>query len=466
MPIDVETLRTRLRAALGDSLQLGELLGAGGFAAVFRAHDPFLERDVAIKVLDPALGLSADLEAQFLHEARIIAGTEHPHIVPLYAAESRDGLLYLVMRLIPGQPLRARISGGKLPPAEAGRLALEVARALATAHARGVIQRDIKPENILLDASGHAIVTDFGISRVASRPAMEAAGTTVGTPHYLSPEQALGEEVDGRSDVYALGVVLFEMLTGRLPFEGRSVTELLAKHISAPPPKVSEFEPQVPAALAGLVERMLGKEAGKRPDAADLVSALEAATAPEALLTPRAVRARRWRRRLVLVGVAAASAGLVIWLVVRLAVTVIGMFTEGGPDAVLMASGQAVPDSLIELARQEGSLLPGEQVTFAFIPSGGTSADALLMTDSVLIRRDPAGAKRIDIRDADISINRWKPSRSAPTVNLFILKVKGQPSDTLYRNMSGTESIRLLTELGAWNRGTKARAAARDSMAK
>jgi tRNA A-37 threonylcarbamoyl transferase component Bud32 len=466
MPIDVEVLRPQLQIALGDSLQLGEVLGAGGFAAVFRAHDPYLERDVAIKVLDPALGLTADLEAQFLHEARIIAGTEHPHIVPLYAADSKNGLLYLVMRLLPGQALRGRIAGGKLPPADAGRLALEVARALATAHAKGVIHRDIKPENILLDGSGHAIVTDFGISRVASRPAAEAAGVTVGTPHYLSPEQALGEEVDGRSDVYALGVVLFEMLTGRVPFEGRNVIELIAKHISAPPPKVSDLEPQMPAALAGLVDRMLAKEPAKRPDATELVTLLEAATTPEALMTPGQVRKRRWRRRLVLVGVAVGSAGLVIWLVVRLAVTIIGMFTEGGPDPVLIASGQAVPDSLIELARQEGSLLPGEQVSFAYIPAGSTADDAMLMTDSVLIRRAPTGARRLDMKDGDININRWKPSRSAPTVSLFIVTPKGQPAETLYRNLSGTESIRLLTELGAWNRGSKARAATRDTVGK
>ncbi|MDH5315218.1 MAG: serine/threonine protein kinase [Gemmatimonadota bacterium] len=464
MPIDIDALRPRLQAALGDSLQLGDVLGTGGFAAVFRARDPYLERDVAIKVLDPALGVSADLEAQFLHEARIIAGTEHPHIVPLYAAESKNGLLYLVMRLLPGQALRDRMAGGKLPPADAGRLALEVARALATAHAKGVIHRDIKPENILLDGSGHAIVTDFGISRVASRPALETAGTTVGTPHYLSPEQALGEEVDGRSDVYTLGVVLFEMLAGRLPFEGRSVKELIAKHISAPPPKVSELEPQTPAALAGLVDRMLAKEPDQRPSAATLVSELEAATTPEALLSPRAVRARRWRRRLVLAGVAVGSAGLVIWLVVRIALTVIGMLTEGGPDAVLIASGEAVPDSLVEPARLEGSLRPGEQVTFAYIPSGGTAAEVLLMTDSILIRRDPAGTRRIVIKDADISINRRKPSRSAPTVSLFIVRTKGQPPDTLYRNLSGTEAVRLLTELAVWNRAAKARAASRDSI--
>jgi hypothetical protein len=146
---------------------------------VFRARESFPQRDVAIKVLDPSLALTADLEEQFLREARIIAGTEHPHIVPLYAAESRQGLLYLVMRLLPGQALSDRIKEGKLAPPDAARLALETARALAAAHANGVVHRDIKPDNILLDASGRT-VTDFGISRVTATAAKWRV--TVGTP--------------------------------------------------------------------------------------------------------------------------------------------------------------------------------------------------------------------------------------------------------------------------------------------
>lgn len=203
---------------------------------MFRAHDPRLQRDVAVKVLDPAIGITADLEEQFLSEARVVSSVEHPHIVPLYAAEARGGLLYLVMRLLPGRTLRDRIAEeGALPAAEAARLTHEIAEALELAHGRGVVHRDIKPDNVLLDAGGNAIVTDFGVSVVTGRaePA-ETLGATVGTPSYMSPEQALGEAVDGRSDIYALGVILFEMLTGRVPFEGRSVRELIAKHVAAP----------------------------------------------------------------------------------------------------------------------------------------------------------------------------------------------------------------------------------------
>ena len=319
MSIDIAALRPKLEASLGQQLQLGTLLGQGGFAAVFRAHDPFLERDVAIKVLDPSLAVDAALEEQFLHEARTIAAAEHPHIVPLYAAESAGGLLYLVMRLLPGQSLENRIATGKLSAAEAARIALECAGALAAAHAVGVVHRDIKPANILLDANGNATVTDFGIALVTSRPARELVGSTTGTPHYMSPEQSLGEQVDGRSDVYALGVVLYEMLTGKLPFPGRNVTEVIAMHISAPIPKVSEREPDTPVGLVRLVDRMLAKDPAGRPTAAELVNELAAASAPDALLTPSQVRRRRWKRRGIYLGVAAVSAGAVIVIGVRIA---------------------------------------------------------------------------------------------------------------------------------------------------
>src|SRR5947207_1949664 len=149
MSIDIATLRPKLEAALGAQLQLGALLGEGGFAAVFRAHDPLLERDVAIKVLDPSLAVDAAREEQFLREARTIAAAEHPHIVPLYAAESTGGLLYLVMRLLPGQCLKDRIAGRKVAAAEAARIGLECARELAAARGVGVVRRDIKPVSIL-----------------------------------------------------------------------------------------------------------------------------------------------------------------------------------------------------------------------------------------------------------------------------------------------------------------------------
>jgi len=457
MSIDVTTLRPKLEAALGEQLQLGDLLGQGGFAAVFRAHDPFLERDVAIKVLDPSLDVDAALEEQFLHEARTIAAAEHPHIVPLYSADSAGGLLYLVMRLLPGQSLADRIAEGKLPAKEAARIALECAGALAAAHAVGVVHRDIKPANILLDANGNATVTDFGIALVTSRPARELLGSTTGTPHYMSPEQSLGEQVDGRSDVYALGVVLYEMLTGTCPFPGRNATEVIAKHISAPIPKLSEREPQTPVALVRLVERMLAKDPAGRPTAAELVKELTAANTPDALLSPSQVRRRRWKRRAIYVGVAAVSAGLVIAVGVRIAIQVMAFFVTGGEgaDPALLASGAAVPDSIVRLARETGSVGATERVRFVFIQANRTFADALLLTDSAIIRRRPRGTVKHSLEESDIDLQPIKRGNSAG--GLLIVKRKGAIPDTLYRDLSGREGFRLMNEFSTWQRAERAR---------
>jgi serine/threonine-protein kinase len=462
MTIDIATLRPRLEAALGDELQLGALLGQGGFAAVFRAHDPFLERDVAIKVLDPALAVDAALEEQFLHEARTIAAAEHPHIVPLYSANATGGLLYLVMRLLPGRSLEDRIAEGKLPTAEAARIALECARALAAAHAVGVVHRDIKPANILLDANGNATVTDFGIALVTSRPARELAGSTAGTPHYMSPEQSLGEQVDGRSDVYALGVVLYEMLTGTRPFTGRNATEVIAQHISAPIPELSEREPETPVALVRLVDRMLAKDPAARPTAAELVKELAAANTPDGLLTPSQVGRRRWKRRGLYLGVAAVSAGVVIAIGVRIAYRVMTFLagSGGGADPALLESGGAVPDSIVRLARESGSVGANEGVELVFIQANHTFADALLMTDSAIIRRTPKGVVRRSLRESDINLQPLP--RGGSTGGLLIVRRKGEAPDTFYQDLTGREAFRLANEFTTWQRAQKAR----DSTAK
>jgi hypothetical protein len=501
MSFDIATLRPRLEAALGEQLQLGELLGEGGFAAVFRAHDPFLERDVAIKVLDPSLAVDASLEEQFLHEARTIAAAEHPHIVPLYSAEASGGLLYLVMRLLPGRSLQDRIAEGKsdlrnpdrrreapqegaikqldllnsdrrraapqggaikLPAAEAARIALQCAHALAAAHAVGVVHRDIKPANILLDANGNATVTDFGIALVTSRPARDFQGSTTGTPHYMSPEQALGEQVDGRSDVYALGVVLYEMLTGTCPFEGRNATEVIAQHISAPIPRLSERAPETPVALVRIVDRMLAKDPAGRPTAAELVKDLTAANTPDALLTPAQVRRRRWRRRGIYLAIALAGAIPVIVIGVRILIGVMAFMMGGGEgaDPALIASRGAVPDSIVRLAREAGIVGANERVQLVFIQANHTFADALLITDSTIIRRTPRGIIRRSVEESDIDLKPIK-GRSAAG-GLLIVKRKGAPPDTLYEDLSGREGFRLINEFTTWQRAQKAR----DSTAK
>ena len=456
MSIDTATLRLKLEAALGEQLQLGPLLGKGGFAAVFRAHDPFLERDVAVKVLDPSLAVDAALKEQFLHGARTIAAAEHPHIVPLYSADSAGGLLYLVMRLLPGQSLKARIAVGKLPAAEAARIALECARALAAAHAVGVVHRDIKPGNILLDANGNATVTDFGIALVTSRPERGHLGSTSGTPLYMSPEQSLGEHVDGRSDVYALGVVLYEMLTGTCPFSGRNAAEVMAKHISAPIPKVSEREPQMPVALVRLVDRMLSKEPAGRPDAAELVQELATASTPDGLLTPSQVRRRRWKRRGIYLAIAAASAVPVIVIGVRILLQVMAFWMSGGEgaDPALLASDGAVPDSIVRLARATRSVHTNEHVALVFIQAHHTFPDALLVTDSAIIRGTPHGTTRRSLEDSDINLQPLKRGGSAG--GLLIVKQRGAAPDTLYQDLSSREALLLMNEFVKLRRAQKA----------
>lgn len=458
MSIDIATLRPTLEAALGTRLQLGELLGEGGFGAVFRARDPFLERDVAIKVLDPSLALDATLEEQFLHEARTIAAVEHPHIVPLYSAESVGRLLFLVMRLLPGRSLEARIAEGKLPAADAARIALECARALAAAHAVGVVHRDIKPANILLDANGHATVTDFGIALVTSRPSRDREGAASGTPHYMSPEQALGEPVDGRSDVYALGVVLYEMLIGSRPFSGRSATETIAQHISAPVPDVSAREPQTPMALARLVGRMLSKDPAGRPTAAELVAELTAASATDAILSPTQVRRRQWKRRGLYLAIAGVSAVLVAVAGVSLVLRLVRFVASGGEGAepALLASGSMVPDSITRQARAAGLLVPGDSIGLVFIKSGAVFPNVFLMTDSAIIRHTPTGTIRRSHRASDINLQPLPRAGSAG--GLLIVTEKGMAPDTFYQDLSSREGLSLASEFQVWGRWRRARA--------
>jgi serine/threonine protein kinase len=366
-------------------------------------------------------------------------------------------LLYLVMRLLSGHSLEDRIAEGKLPAAEAARIALECARALAAAHAAGVVHRDIKPANILLDANGNATVTDFGIALVTSRPARELLGSTTGTPHYMSPEQSLGEQVDGRSDVYALGVVLYEMLTGTCPFPGRNATEVIAKHISAPIPKLSEREPETPVALVRLVDRMLAKDPAGRPNAAELVKELTAASTPDGLLTPSQVRRRRWKRRGIYLAIAAVSAVPVIVIGVRIALRVMSFLVSGGEgaDPALLQSGGAMPDSIVRLAREAGIVRPNERVELVFIRANHTFADALLMTDSAIIRRRPTGTIRRSLKESDINLQPLKRGGSAG--GLLIVKQKGAAPDTLYQDLSSREAFRLLNEFATLQRAQKAR---------
>ncbi len=267
----------RLQAALGDGYAVEGRLGAGGFAVVFLVRDVHLKRKLAVKVLSPDLIASHSVLERFRREAETVAQLSHPHIVPLHFIGQKDDLVYLVMEAIDGGSLAERLQREQqLPIEDAARIFGEVASALAHAHKRGVIHRDIKPQNVLLDAeSGRALVTDFGIARTAEGGSLTATGMVVGTPAYLSPEQVTGEASDHRADIYALGAMMYEMLAGQPPFTGPTPTAVLMKRLGGPPEPLRSIRRDVPPALEELVDACLATDPNERiQNAADIARAL------------------------------------------------------------------------------------------------------------------------------------------------------------------------------------------------
>jgi serine/threonine protein kinase len=282
-----------VRAALADEYDILEELGRGGMAVVFRARERALDRDVAIKVLPRALAFDAALVERFQREARIAAALEHPHIVPIHRVGRAGDTIFFVMKHVKGGSLADRLrERHHLSAEEIHKILTEVGGALAYAAERGVVHRDIKPENILFDESGRALVTDFGIARSTDATSMTRAGTSVGTPRYMSPEQARGKSVDGRSDIYSLGVVAYECLTGRAPFEGTDHYSLMYAHVSQPIPAPALDTPEE-RTVFGVLEKMLRKDAGDRPQSGAELEALLEGRAPN---TPAPSRIRRTSR--------------------------------------------------------------------------------------------------------------------------------------------------------------------------
>ncbi|HET9798954.1 MAG TPA: serine/threonine-protein kinase, partial [Gemmatimonadaceae bacterium] len=265
-------------AALGARYAVERELGAGGMATVYLAEDVRHHRKVAIKVLHPELSAVLGPE-RFLKEIELTAGLQHPHILPLFDSGSAEGQLFYVMPFVEGETLRTRLDREcQLPVADAVRIAREVADALAYAHSRGVIHRDVKPENILLQG-GHALVADFGIALAVQQAGghrITQTGLSLGTPQYMAPEQAAGERsVDARADIFALGAVTYEMLAGQPPFTGPTTQAVIARVLTAEPTPLTEVRHSVPAAIAAAVHTALAKLAADRfGSAAEFVAAL------------------------------------------------------------------------------------------------------------------------------------------------------------------------------------------------
>jgi len=257
------------QAAVAGRYSLSRELGRGGMGVVYLANEVDLDRPVAIKLLPPDRAANARLRARFLQEARTAAKLSHPNIIPIHAVDEIGGFVFFAMAYVDGETLADRVrERGPLPPSDAARLLREVAWALAHAHAHGVVHRDVKPDNILLErGTGRALVADFGIAAAEEG----AAGEITGTPEYMSPEQALGKPVDARSDLYAFGATAYFALSGRLPFTGRTPTEVLAKQVNVQPPPLAEAAGGLPKRLAQAVERCLAKRPEHRPQSAEIL---------------------------------------------------------------------------------------------------------------------------------------------------------------------------------------------------
>ena len=312
---------SRLTAALADRFAIERELGRGGMATVYLARDLKHDRQVAVKVLRPELAAALGTE-RFLREIQTVAKLSHPHILQLHDSGEADGFLYFVMPLIEGESLRQRLEReGRLPVATAVQLATEIAAALDYAHHQGIVHRDIKPENILLH-TGQAVVSDFGIARAIDAAAGDGAGAnrltttgvTLGTPLYMSPEQVTGDPVDGRTDVYALGCVLYEMLEGAPPFSGPSALAVLAKHSAAPAPPLRQSRATIAPALEQAVLKALAKAPGDRfPSTAAFRDALTGATPVPAPPLRWPLRRRATAALALVSGVVLLLAGFALW---------------------------------------------------------------------------------------------------------------------------------------------------------
>ena len=267
-----------LQAALAGEYSLQRELGRGGMGIVYLARDVRLDRDIAIKMLPTHLAGSAESRDRFVREARTAAGLSHPHIVPIHRVGEAAGLVYFVMSYVEGETLGERLrTRGPLSPADATRVLREVAWALAYAHGRGIVHRDIKPDNILLEAgTGRALVTDFGIAHGGAHQGVATdSGMIAGTANFMSPEQAASEPVDGRSDIYSLGVVGYLAASGRLPFEANNLPALLVLQSTQSAPGISLAAPGLPTPLAAAIDRCLDRNPSNRfPDGEALAAAL------------------------------------------------------------------------------------------------------------------------------------------------------------------------------------------------
>lgn len=419
-----------LQTALAGEYSLQRELGRGGMGIVYLARDVQLDRDVAIKVLPSHLAQTSASRERFVREARTAAGLSHPHIVPIHRVGESGGFVYFVMSYVEGETLGERLrSKGPLPPVEAARVLREVAWALAYAHGRGIVHRDIKPDNILLEAgTGRALVTDFGIASGGSTLAPDTdPGKLMGTAHFMSPEQAAGERIDGRSDLYALGVVGYLAVSGRLPFDASNVPALLVRQVTEPAPGVARVAPGLSPALATAIDRCLARDPADRyADGEAMAAAL--APAPDARpALPPTLRAWLGARNPLLVpylgwgGVfgTLTTANLIAW--------VTGNRPDGPADIVLLAAITSLP--LLPIV---GFHLNQARRQFK---AGHTLAD--LRTALDVARRERAEAEALSRGEEETAAIRWLRRGTVASATWLAVTVGLVLQGTIHENTTG-----------------------------
>ena len=464
--MDLGALQQRLQRALGQEFTVGPLLGEGGFASVFRARDNVLNRDVAVKVLDVELAPSPVVAERFLREAQTVARLEHPHIVPIYKVGRQEEIFYIIMRCIDGPSLRQLLeTQKKLSVGDAARIARQVADALAYAHSHEIVHRDIKPDNILLDKSGHVLVTDFGIAKAAqaaqaktpSSTQLTSEGMIVGTPEYMSPEQASGDPLDGRSDIYSLGVVLYQMLAGAPPFEGPSSASILAEQLTQAPVPIRRHRPDVPEEMAMVLDRMMEKTRAKRFQMASEVSRALVGALPTAARDRVRVPLRR-RLRLMfyrsLVGLSVA--GCLLFIAFAGGAAAVAYYVFSKPPRI--AARAPLPDSVARMLRARGALLPGDVALSAYQPAGPEDSTLLLLT-----RRRTVVVTPHQVRSYARDSVRTKMGLDVHGGLAFRLVIYGTRSkelaDTVFRNLSFRDMVQLDKQLNRRDAGDSVRPA-------
>ena len=442
-------LRSRLQSTLGDAYILGRELGGGGMSRVFVAEDTALRRRIVVKLLPPEMAAEVSV-ARFQREIALAARMQHPHIVPLLATGETHGLPYYTMPFVEGESLRDRLArSGELPILEAVRLLREIATALAYAHEKGIVHRDIKPDNVLL-SGGIALITDFGVAKAllasttAGRGPLTSAGIAVGTPAYMSPEQVSADPgIDHRADLYAFGMIAYEMLAGQSPFAGRTAQALLAAHVMDAPEPLQKRRPAVPPALAALVMRCLEKRPADRPqDASEIVRTLDAMAAStqtqtQSILPPRIASKGKSRAMFVALALLVAVAAGGAWLrfgrgahagTVPTSRLLIAPFENLTGDSRFDHIGRIAADRLALLVAQTGSMdvVPSSTVLMALRDTTGPQAErlnrlsdathaGLLVSGTIVLRGDSLvlQAQATDVHTGKVVLTLEPASSSA-----------------------------------------------------